>query len=236
MTCMRITGASIVSLLIAFTFTSADARNARHYHYHHYRHTSHEAGNFQESYQARNERRYARNSLTSVRRARNAGLRSAEACKLTNDGHSICRGSVSETTAMPMDADGNRAYAMIERNSRVYGRRGYAMVDQGTLIGSRPSGCPHAYCGCGLRKYLGLSDARLNLASNWARYFPHEAGPRAGLAAVRNHHVMYIEAAAGNGEWVVRDYNSGGGMSRVHVRDVRGYTFVNPHGSAMASR
>src|SRR6185312_8947660 len=103
------------------------------------------------------------------------------------------------------------------------------------IIGSRPGGCPHAYCGCGLRKFLGLADARLNLASNWARYFPHESGPRAGLAAVRNHHVMYIESSAGNGQWIVRDYNSGGGMSRVHVRDVRGYVFVNPH-AVMASR
>jgi hypothetical protein len=81
-----------------------------------------------------------------------------------------------------------------------------------------------------LRKYLGLSDVRLNLASNWARFFPHEARPRPGLAAVRAHHVMYIEASADNGEWLIRDYNSGGGLSRLHVRDLRGYVFVNPHG------
>jgi hypothetical protein len=41
---------------------------------------------------------------------------------------------------------------------------------------------------------------------------------------------MYIEAAAGNGQWLIRDYNSGGGLSRMHVRDVRGYIFVNPRG------
>jgi hypothetical protein len=41
---------------------------------------------------------------------------------------------------------------------------------------------------------------------------------------------MYIESAAGNGQWMIRDYNSGGGLSRMHVRDVRGYIFVNPHG------
>ena len=238
MTVTRITGASIASLLIAFTFTSADARNSRHHQSnHHERHASaHHRGSSYQRFQNRYEERYARNSFTSVRRARNAGLRNAEACKLTNDGRSVCHGALPTTEAMPMDADGNRAYGMVERNSRVYGRRVYAMVDQGRIIGSRPSGCPHAYCGCGLRKYLGLSDVRLNLASNWARYFPRESGPRAGLAAVRNHHVMYIEAAAGNGQWVVRDYNSGGGMSRIHVRDVRGYVFVNPHSSRMASR
>jgi hypothetical protein len=42
---------------------------------------------------------------------------------------------------------------------------------------------------------------------------------------------MYIEAAAGNGQWLIRDYNSGGGLSRMHVRDVRGYIFVNPQGA-----
>ena len=90
----------------------------------------------------------------------------------------------------------------------------FAKADAGTVIGSRPAGCPHRYCGCGLRKYLGISDARLNLASNWARLLPREAGPRPGLAAVRRGHVMYIEAAAGNGQWLIRDYNSGGGLSR----------------------
>jgi len=112
------------------------------------------------------------------------------------------------------------------------GNTTFAMADEGAIIGSRPAGCPHAYCGCGLRTYLGLSDKRLNLASNWARLLPREAGPRAGVAAVRNHHVMYIEGVAGNGQWLVRDYNSGGGLSRVHVRDVRGYVFVNPQAMA----
>ena len=104
-------------------------------------------------------------------------------------------------------------------------------VDEGTVIGSRPEGCPHAYCGCGLRKYLGLDDNRLNLASNWARFFPRVSGPSAGVAAVRGGHVMYLESSAGDGQWLVRDYNSGGGLSRLHVRDVRGYIFVNPRGS-----
>jgi hypothetical protein len=109
----------------------------------------------------------------------------------------------------------------------------YARASEGEIhiIGGRPSGCPHAYCGCGLRKYLGLDDVRLNLAWNWATLFPREYTPRPGLAAVRSHHVMYIEAEAGNGLFLIRDYNSGGGLSRLHVRDVRGYVFVNPHGA-----
>src|SRR5690348_6224620 len=39
----------------------------------------------------------------------------------------------------------------------------------GTIIGGRPAGCPHNYCGCGLRIHLGISDKRFNLAWNWAR-------------------------------------------------------------------
>jgi hypothetical protein len=141
--------------------------------------------------------------------------RGADACSFTNDGRSICNTGYQVVQTPTFDATGNRSFAMAET---------------GTIIGSRPSGCPHSYCGCGLRKYLGLSDVRLNLASNWGRLMPREAGPRPGLAAVRSGHVMYIEAAAGNGQWLIRDYNSGGGLSRMHVRDVRGYIFVNPRG------
>jgi hypothetical protein len=134
-------------------------------------------------------------------------------CSFTNEGRQVCGGAVEDRAAV-VHATGNRIVRA---------------ADEGTVIGSRPGGCPRAYCGCGLRMYLGLADPRLNLASNWARLFPHESAARAGLAAVRSGHVMYIEAAAGDGQWLVRDYNSGGGLSRVHVRDVRGYAFVNPH-------
>ncbi len=148
-------------------------------------------------------------------RVRYARTRMADAgCQFTDEGRKIC-GRAFQPNREPVDDSGNRAYAS---------------VDQGTVIGARPDGCPHAYCGCGLRKYLGLADVRLNLASNWARLFPREPAPRAGLAAVRSGHVMYIEASAGSGEWLIRDYNSGGGRSRLHVRDLRGYVFVNPRG------
>jgi hypothetical protein len=135
-------------------------------------------------------------------------------CSFTNEGRVVCGPAATQRT----------------KTSRVAGRNGVAVatVDEGQIIGSRPDDCPHAYCGCGLRKYLGLSDKRLNLASNWAKLFPRAGGPAAGVAAVRSGHVMLIESAAGDGQWLVRDYNSGGGLSRLHVRDVRGYTFVNP--------
>jgi hypothetical protein len=105
--------------------------------------------------------------------------------------------------------------------------RAARVTSSGTVIGGRPSGCPYDYCGCGLRKHLGLSDKRLNLAWNWTRVFPR-IGAQAGAAAVRHHHVMLLERQVSGSRWVVRDYNSGNGLSRIHERDVRGYVFVDP--------
>lgn len=171
----------------------------------HYRH-----GYYQRSHHTQSSHQHiAYRPRSSVVRSPDAG------CTLTNDGRKICG----------VGSQPNRAVA-----AHNIGYSAYASADEGSLIGARPDDCPHAYCGCGLRKYLGLADVRLNLAHNWARLFPREAAPRSGLAAVRAHHVMYIEAAQGNGEWLIRDYNSGGGLSRLHVRDLRGYIFVNPHG------
>jgi hypothetical protein len=95
------------------------------------------------------------------------------------------------------------------------------------FIGGRPAGCPHAYCGCGLARYLGLSDKRLNLAWNWARFFPHTHA-HSGAVAVRHHHVMQLVEHVGGSLWKVRDYNGGHHLSWIHVRDVRGYVFVDP--------
>jgi hypothetical protein len=216
-----IMGASIVLLLAAFVLTPAEAYHKRHHQRQHHATSYSKAPDHSVLDQSGRRARYQRTH--SARRV--AGHR-AENCTMTNEGRRVCAGAASQNAmaavpAVPVvDAAGNRAYAM---------------ADAAQIIGGRPSDCPHSYCGCGLRKYLGLEDKRLNLASNWARLFPRESGPRAGVAAVRSGHVMYIEGAAGNGQWLVRDYNSGGGLSRVHVRDVRGYVFVDPHG-AVASR
>ena len=218
---LTIMGASIALLLAAFVLTPAEAYHKRHHQRHHYDYSYRQAPDHfvlnQSDRRARHQHAYS---------ARRVAGHSAENCTMTNEGRRVCMGAASQATiaAVPdvpvVDAAGNRAYAM---------------ADAAQIIGGRPSDCPHSYCGCGLRKYLGLEDKRLNLASNWARLFPREGAPRAGLAAVRSGHVMYIEGSAGNGQWLVRDYNSGGGLSRVHVRDVRGYVFVNPH-TALASR
>ena len=154
----------------------------------------------------------------------------ADNCVTNNDGRRFCGEAATAKRATAMQTSPER------RPARRAAVASYASADQGaTIIGGRPSDCPHAYCGCGLRKFLGLEDKRLNLAWNWAKFFPRESAPRAGLAAVRRSHVMYIESSAGDGQWLVRDYNSGGGLSRLHVRDVRGYVFVNPR-SQLAAR
>ena len=148
----------------------------------------------------------------SAQQHRGTQIAKLDGCTLTNSGRQVC--GPGAQAARLHDSNGNQvAYA----------------GESVTIIGGRPSGCPRQYCGCGLRKHLGLEDKRLDLARNWARLFPRVSGPAAGVAAVRSGHVMYIERSAGDGRWLVRDYNSGGGLSRLHIRDVRGHIFVNPH-------
>ena len=86
--------------------------------------------------------------------------RGSDICVATNSGRRVCN-----VNTPVLDAAGNGAIGMAD--------------DADAVIGRRPNGCPHAYCGCGLRKYLGLSDARLNLASNWAKLLPRRVLVRA---------------------------------------------------------
>jgi len=117
-------------------------------------------------------------------------------------------------------------------------RHAYSQVIDvnGNVVGSRPAGCPHNFCGCEASRYLfGAIRAELNLASNWSRKFPRTS-PAPGMAAVRNHHVMVLMSHVGGSEWLVHDGNSGGGLTRNHVRSISGYTIVDPQGSRLARR
>lgn len=109
-------------------------------------------------------------------------------------------------------------------------REAYAMAtpDGGErVVGSRPSGCPHAFCGCEASLYkFGRIIPELNLASNWYR-FPRTA-PAPGMAAVRPGHVMILESQVSGNIWLVHDGNSGGHVTREHARSLAGYTIVNP--------
>jgi hypothetical protein len=103
-----------------------------------------------------------------------------------------------------------------------------------TVIGGRPAGCPHRFCGCEASLYLfGKIIPELNLAWNWARKFPR-AAPAPRMAAARRGHVMVLISHVSGNDWLVHDGNSGGGKTRRHVRSIKGYVIVDPSGSRVA--
>ncbi len=105
-----------------------------------------------------------------------------------------------------------------------------------TIVGRRPAGCPHRFCGCEASLYVfGEIRPMLNVARNWRTMFPRST-PAPGMAAVRTHHVMILMSHVDGNRWLVHDGNSGGGKTREHVLSIRGYTIVDPHGSRSASR
>jgi hypothetical protein len=97
-----------------------------------------------------------------------------------------------------------------------------------TQIVAHPEGCPsRAFCGCGAAvRIFGHSVRELWLVANWFK-FPR-AAPAPGMAAVRRHHVMVLEADLGGGVWKVYDANSGRHATRIHARSIAGYTIVSP--------
>jgi hypothetical protein len=105
----------------------------------------------------------------------------------------------------------------------------------GNVVGGRPAGCPSEFCGCEASLFVfGEIRRELNLASAWMRKFPR-AQPAAGMAAVRNHHVMILMSHVDGRDWMVHDGNSGGRKTREHVRSIAGYVIVDPHGARAAS-
>lgn len=97
------------------------------------------------------------------------------------------------------------------------------------VVGSQPSGCPHAFCGCEAALFrFGRIIPQLNLAANWRR-FPRTA-PAPGMAAVRSGHVMILQQHVAGDVWYVHDGNSGGHVTREHLRSIAGYTIVDPSG------
>jgi hypothetical protein len=95
------------------------------------------------------------------------------------------------------------------------------------ILGGRPSGCPHRFCGCALSiKVFGRPVRDLFLAANWLR-FPRTA-PAPGMVAARRGHALQLQAHLGGSMWQVWDPNSGGGRIRVHARSIAGFAIVNP--------
>jgi hypothetical protein len=121
-------------------------------------------------------------------------------------------GRAARADAITVDANGNEA-----------------------VVGGRPAGCPSEFCGCEASLYVfGEIRRELNLASAWMRKFPRTQAA-AGMAAVRNHHVMILMRHVDGRDWLVHDGNSGGRKTREHVRSIAGYVIVDPHGARAAS-
>lgn len=106
----------------------------------------------------------------------------------------------------------------------------------GTVIGGRPAGCPQRFCGCALSlKFFGIIKPALNIAENWKGFEQVAFGSYNTVAARRGHALAVIARVEGT-RYQVWDPNSGGGRIRIHVRDLRGFTFHNPHGTYTAYR
>lgn len=132
----------------------------------------------------------------------------------------------------------NEAYtARAEARATQLGAQGAAQVDangNSVIVGGRPAGCPHQFCGCEASLYVfGEIRKELNLAYNWVRKFPRTQ-PASGMVAARSGHVMVLMSHVEGNQWMVHDGNSGGGKTRRHVRSIAGYVIVNPHASRMA--
>ena len=143
---------------------------------------------------------------------------------------------------MPCDFSGSQSTRTRTATSRrVQGRLqngAYAMItttsDNARVLGGRPSGCPHAYCGCAASlRVFGRIVPGLNLASSWLR-FPRTS-PAPGMVAARHGHVFVLESHVEGDTWMAYDGNSGGHATRIHARSLRGYTVVNPRAASYAS-
>lgn len=104
--------------------------------------------------------------------------------------------------------------------------------DTSAVVGGRPAGCPRAYCGCGTSlEHFGRIVPGLNLARAWYRFPRAAAAPN--MVGVRPGHVLTLKEHVSGSVWMVKDYNSGRGLTRYHARDISGYTIVNPHGATI---
>jgi hypothetical protein len=112
----------------------------------------------------------------------------------------------------------------------------------GTIVGTRSPTCINAAtrgrltCGCELSlKLFGKIIPDLMLASNWRRMFA-PTPPANGAVAVRPGHVLLVLNHVGGTVYQVWDPNSGGGKTRIHERNLAGWSFVNPNSSRTAMR
>ncbi len=88
--------------------------------------------------------------------------------------------------------------------------------------GRRYAGLRRAWCGASMRQVFGISDARLNLARNWAGVGSNAGGPQVGAVVVWPHHVGVIRGGPdGSGQWLVESGNDGNAV-RTRYRSLHG--------------
>lgn len=121
-----------------------------------------------------------------------------------------------------------RQHRQKHREGQSAGYRDGSVTAPAARVVSHPEGCPRrAFCGCGVAvKVFGRPIRELWLAANWFRY--RTAEPAAGMVAVRHNHVFFILEVLGHGLVLAYDPNSGGHLTRIHVRSLAGFRVVDP--------
>ena len=139
--------------------------------------------------------------------------------------------STAQSAPVTCDQRGCSDWHKPVKQSRARISRAIDANGNSVVVGRRPRGCPRRFCGCEASLFLfGKIIPELNLASNWYRKFPRTS-PAPRMAAARSGHVFVLLSHVEGDLWVVHDGNSGGGLTRQHVRSIRGYRVVNPHGA-----
>ena len=100
------------------------------------------------------------------------------------------------------------------------GRLREALYEDGQIVPNLP-GCPsRAFCGCSTSiKVYGRPIPALYSAAAWS-HFPRASCGRGRVAVWGARHVAYIMACHDDGTADLFDPNSGGGLTRIHRRDL----------------
>lgn len=140
----------------------------------------------------------------------------AQGCVFDNSGHETCGGPKIALYSNPA------AISPVENN-------------RGQIVG-HPAGCPHiAFCGCGVSVWaFGHSVRSLWPAAAYYR-FPRDVAANGNVVIYGRHHVAGIIQSYGDGTALLYDPNSGGHLTRIWRRSIRGATIVNPHGARVVN-
>lgn len=111
----------------------------------------------------------------------------------------------------------------LSSRARARSASGYPSYAASASSGSYGAGPrPKKWCGWWMRTQRGGGPA-LNVAWNWSKW-GSASGPQVGAVAVWRHHVGEIVGQAGNGKWLVRSGNYGGGV-KTRAMSLKGAVF-----------